>query len=138
MSQKVTSRLGNTPKKSCLFGVTFQLYYRKRGVLPWCFLLLQLNWTKTHTISSTFQGNLQVTPQGVTWRLPSVTWLTVFSVYISLVKIDLPKQVMGLDCVYQIVLLTKMSARENVKWNIRNSRFWLGFDNREKRNFSQP
>ena len=36
---------------------------------------------KTHTISSTFQGNLQVTPQGVTWRLPSVTRLTVYSVW---------------------------------------------------------
>ena len=29
--------------------------------------------------------------------------------------IDLPKQLLGLDCVYQIVLFTKMSARENVK-----------------------
>ena len=29
--------------------------------------------SKTHTISSTFQGNLQVTPRGVTWRFPSVT-----------------------------------------------------------------
>ena len=34
--------------------------------------LQQLNWTKTHTISPTFQG--------VSWLFPSVTWLTVYSV----------------------------------------------------------
>ena len=44
--------------------------------------------SKTHTISSTFLGNLQVTPRGVTWRLPSVTWLTVYSV--CLLFIPLP------------------------------------------------
>ena len=49
-------------------------------MLPWCFLLLQLNWTKTHTISFTFQGNTKATPRGVTWLFPSVTWLTVYSV----------------------------------------------------------
>ena len=42
--------------------------------------LQQLNWTKTHTISPTFQGNTKVTPRGVTWLFPSVTWLTVYSV----------------------------------------------------------
>ena len=35
--------------------------------------LQQLNYTKTHTISPTFQGNTKVTPRGVTWLFPSVT-----------------------------------------------------------------
>ena len=43
--------------------------------------LQQLKYTKTHTISPTFQGNTEITPRGVTWLFPSVTWLTVYSVY---------------------------------------------------------
>ena len=35
--------------------------------------LQQLKYTKTHTISPTFQGNTEITPRGVTWLFPSVT-----------------------------------------------------------------
>ena len=53
-------------KEGCYLGVTL--------VLP------STTATKTHTISPTFQENTKVTHRGVTWLLPSVTWLMVYSV----------------------------------------------------------
>ena len=48
--------------KSCLFGA--------------------YNWTKTQTILPTIQGNTQVTSRGVTWVLPSLTYI-VYSVVLT-------------------------------------------------------
>ena len=42
--------------------------------------------SKTLTKKATFPGNTQVTPRDVTWMLPSVTWSTVYSVFIEFLR----------------------------------------------------